>query len=146
MPKPPKETSIEEYFNQQFERIFPQGQNHKYEARRSEPDRICLLPNGIAVFVELKRPGETLRPEQVRAAIRLGELGFDVFWANTKARVDEILAELAAKYGPDPNGCPECGGPYIPLRSMNKKICNGCGATVPWKLKEGQKPLLQCTR
>jgi hypothetical protein len=33
-------------------------------ARRGAPDRIVLLPRGRCLFIEFKRPGETLREEQ----------------------------------------------------------------------------------
>ena len=39
--------------------------------------------------------------------------------------------------------CPHCGcDKLILLYSLNKKICNNCGAEIPWYLDEGQKPLL----
>lgn len=86
-----KEETVEDYFVKEFHKAFPDAQVHKYEARRSEPDRICLLPKGRTVFVELKRPGKPLRPEQIRAFKRLHDLGFEAYEANTKEKVDIIL-------------------------------------------------------
>ena len=40
------------------------------------PDRIVLLPGGRAVFAELKRPGEKLRPIQAKRAAELTALGY----------------------------------------------------------------------
>jgi hypothetical protein len=94
MSRSPKEIKIEEYFVKEMEAAFPGAQIHKYEIRRSEPDRICLLPRGRCVFVELKRPGKALREEQERAARRLLELGFECYVANTKADVDAIVKLL----------------------------------------------------
>ncbi len=94
MPRTPKETSIEQHFVDEMKKAFPTAQIHKYEIRRSEPDRICLLPGGRCVFVELKRPGKDLRPEQVRAAKRLRDLGFECYQASTKAEVDSIIQEM----------------------------------------------------
>lgn len=141
-----KECVVEAYFITEFKKAFPQGQVHKYEIRRSEPDRICLLPGGVTVFIELKRPGKELREEQERAARRLGDLGFDCYWANTKELVDKAIAEMVEKYGSGNKGCTECGGAQILLRSMNKKVCTGCGTVEPWRLKENQKPLICAQR
>jgi hypothetical protein len=90
----PKESIIEAYFVRQMKKAFPQAQVHKYEIRRGEPDRICLLPGGIALFVELKRPGAKPRPEQIRALDRLDRLGFTAVWLSTKKEVDLFVVEL----------------------------------------------------
>ena len=42
------------------------------------PDRLVLLPNGKAVFVELKSPGKTMRPVQIEKR-QLEGLGFKVY-------------------------------------------------------------------
>ena len=89
-----KEIAIEQYFVTALKGAFPEAQVHKYEVRRSEPDRLCLLPGGRAVFVELKRPKKTLRPEQVRAVQRLQDLGFEVYWANTTETVAQLIEFL----------------------------------------------------
>lgn len=41
------------------------------------PDRLCLLPGGRTLFVELKRPGEAPRRNQVLWVARLRCLGFE---------------------------------------------------------------------
>ena len=38
--------------------------------------------------------------------------------------------------------CPVCGGPMVPLRSQNSKICNDCKLETPWTLAPNQKSLL----
>jgi len=73
---------------------FPGCQVHKYTPRKGEPDRICLLPGGIAVFVELKRPGEKPRPEQHRALGRLRDLGYTATWLSTREEIDKFILEL----------------------------------------------------
>lgn len=42
------------------------------------PDRLCLLPGGRVIFVELKAPGEKPRKLQVYWHKRLRGLGFQV--------------------------------------------------------------------
>lgn len=92
--KVPKEHIIESYFVRKIKANFPNAQVHKYEIRKGEPDRICLLPGGRTVFVELKRPGEEPREDQLRAIKRLTALGFPTFWTDTKEGVDKIIEEL----------------------------------------------------
>lgn len=89
-----KEIAIEEYFLKCMAEEFPTAMVLKYEVRRNEPDRICVLPHGLIAFVELKRPGKTLRPGQQRAFDRLINLGHRVFMANSKESVDQLIPIL----------------------------------------------------
>lgn len=42
--------------------------------------------------------------------------------------------------------CPVCGAALTSLSSMNCRLCTGCGAEVPWKLKPGQVPTVGTSR
>lgn len=42
------------------------------------PDQLVFLRTGRVVFVEMKRPGETLRPNQVSRVKKLRKYGFEV--------------------------------------------------------------------
>ena len=55
------------------------------------PDRLVLLPQGRFAFVELKAPGEILRPLQVRRKEQLESLGFRVYVVDTPERIGGIL-------------------------------------------------------
>ena len=56
------------------------------------PDRLVLLPGGVAVFVELKRPtGGKDEPLQPRVQRMLRKLGFRVEKLHTKQQIDELL-------------------------------------------------------
>lgn len=55
--------------------------------KRGVPDRLCLFPvpkqfreivNTFVRFIELKAPGEKLKPHQQREHARLKKLGYDV--------------------------------------------------------------------
>ena len=89
-----KESNIESYFVRRMKAVFPTGQIHKYEIRKGEPDRLCLLPGAITVFAEIKRPGEKPRPDQERALARLRDLGFIAEWLSTKEEIDRFIVEL----------------------------------------------------
>ena len=42
------------------------------------PDRLILLPNGVSFFVEVKKPGEHLRPLQKKMKQIIEDLGYFV--------------------------------------------------------------------
>ena len=90
-----RESVIEKYLRTEISRRIPGSQIHKYTPRRSEPDRIILLSGGVAIFVETKRPGKKLRPEQERAFSRLKKLGFRVECLDTKNKIDLFILEVS---------------------------------------------------
>ena len=57
------------------------------------PDRLVLLPGGRLAFVEVKAPGKTLRPLQVRRKGQLEALGFRVYVIDRPEQIPEILHE-----------------------------------------------------
>lgn len=86
----PLESAVEKYFVAQVEKHLG-WQARKWTTRRGDPDRICLIPGGKVLFVELKRPGEKPRPEQLREHERLTAMGFEVFVIDSKVGVDEFI-------------------------------------------------------
>lgn len=58
------------------------------------PDRIVLLPRGKMAFVELKAPGETLRPLQVKRKNQLEILGFEVYCVDGIQQIGGVLGAI----------------------------------------------------
>ncbi len=58
------------------------------------PDRIVLLPCGRMAFVELKAPGKTMRPLQIRRKKQLERLGFKVYCVDSPEQIYEVLQEI----------------------------------------------------
>ena len=58
------------------------------------PDRIVLFPIGKIAFVELKAPGERMRPLQVRRKKQLEKLGFPVYCVDDDSQIDGVLKEI----------------------------------------------------
>lgn len=54
----------------------------RIENERGFPDRTVLLPNGVAVFVELKRRGEKPSPLQKQWLTWLAAHGYACGWAD----------------------------------------------------------------
>ncbi|MBR6029418.1 MAG: VRR-NUC domain-containing protein [Clostridia bacterium] len=55
------------------------------------PDRLVLLPGGLAAFVEVKAPGKHLRPLQVKRKRQLESLGFQVYCLDHPDRIPALL-------------------------------------------------------
>ena len=60
----------------------------------SVPDRLVLLPGGRMAFVEVKAPGKTLRPLQVRRKGQLESLGFRVYVIDRPEQIGGVLDEI----------------------------------------------------
>ena len=58
------------------------------------PDRLVLLPGGHVAFVELKAPGNTLRPLQVKRKRQLEALGFLVYCIDNPNQIGGVLDEI----------------------------------------------------
>lgn len=56
------------------------------------PDRIVLLPGGRIIFVETKATGQKPRANQLHVHEELRALGFNVYVADSRQGVDDILA------------------------------------------------------
>lgn len=55
------------------------------------PDRIVLFPGGRIGFVELKAPGQKMRPLQKKRKRQLESLGFLVFCVDGIEEIEEVL-------------------------------------------------------
>ena len=55
------------------------------------PDRLILLGNGRIGFVELKAPGQKMRPLQEKRKRQLEALGFLVFCVDGIDQIEEVL-------------------------------------------------------
>jgi hypothetical protein len=68
----------------------------KLDTNSGWPDRMFLLPNGRACFIEFKRPGEKPRKLQEHRAITLEQLGYNVYTAINKFAAIRWLETLYA--------------------------------------------------
>lgn len=60
------------------------------------PDRLVLLPDGRSAFVEVKAPGQKMRPLQLLRKRQLEELGFRVYCIDRPEQIGGILDEIQA--------------------------------------------------
>jgi hypothetical protein len=60
------------------------------------PDRLILLPGGRIAFVEMKAPGEQMRPLQLWRKKQLEALGIIVFCIDRVDQIGGVLDEIQA--------------------------------------------------
>ena len=58
------------------------------------PDRLVLMPEGRACFVELKAPGQKMRPLQMKRKEMLEGLGFQVYCIDSIDLIGGVLDEI----------------------------------------------------
>ena len=58
------------------------------------PDRLILLPGKRLAFVEVKAPGEIMRPLQVKRKRQLETLGFSVYCIDNADQIGGVLDEI----------------------------------------------------
>lgn len=86
------EKDTEAYLCEQVETVL-KGIAYKFSSpnRRSVPDRLCILPEGVHFFVEIKSEGKDPSPAQVREINRIAKMQHPVWVARTKRQVDEVI-------------------------------------------------------
>jgi hypothetical protein len=88
---PESEKDTEKYLVAQIEALGGLCRKYVSPGVKGVPDRLCLIPSGKVIFVELKSEGEKITPMQEREFKRLNILGFTVYTCSTKAEVDYII-------------------------------------------------------
>jgi len=58
------------------------------------PDRMCLFPGGIVIFVETKSPGKDLSPRQKWVKNKFVSLGFAYFKLDCKEDISKIIDQV----------------------------------------------------
>lgn len=88
------ESSIERALVRELRVIDPRILVLKFTVRGQAGfhDRLILLPGAIALYVELKRPGETPRKLQTYRNGQIGRLGFTTAVVDSREAIDEFMA------------------------------------------------------
>lgn len=83
-----RESAVESHFKKRVKERGGYAYKFVSPGHRGVPDRIAVMPDGVTLFVELKRPGAEPEPHQVREHQRLRELQQTVLVLDTKEQVD----------------------------------------------------------
>jgi hypothetical protein len=66
--------------------------------KRGWPDRLCILPGGLIILAEIKRPyGGRLSPHQQQYRNKLAALGIAVAVIRNQADIDRLLSSVRKK-------------------------------------------------
>jgi len=87
-----KEKVIEDYLIEELKKIGVETRKVKFLGVNGAPDRLILTHGGI--YVECKRPGETLRKKQVEIHKELHAASIPVMTIDTKEQVDALVGNL----------------------------------------------------
>lgn len=88
------ESSIEKKLKREIDRLGGKALKFTSPGMAGVPDRIVLLPGGQVFFVELKAPGQKMRPLQLKRQRELEALGFTVKCLDQIEAVDEFIREV----------------------------------------------------
>lgn len=90
-----KEGQLERRLKREVVKLGGQALKFVSPGMAGVPDRIVLLPNGRIHFVEMKAPGEKLRPLQEKRAKDLTSLGFSVYTIDSLETIDSFIREVS---------------------------------------------------
>ena len=87
------ENKVEKYFRDEVKKIGGKAFKFSSPGNNGVPDRIVVY-KGKCYFVELKRPGEELRPLQRVVCRKFNRLGFKVYVIDSIDKVGEFINEV----------------------------------------------------
>ena len=96
-----REKDIEKHLVKEVKKLDGIPYKFKSPQRRSVPDRLCVFPNGILAFVEVKATGETPTEAQSREIDRLILKDQWVLWVNSEFEVDSFIKKVKLMLGGD---------------------------------------------
>lgn len=100
-----RESAIEKYLVRRAKELGGEVRKVQWVGRRGAPDRLVMLPtmpyhspapivyhHPRTIWIELKAPGEKVKPHQAREHERMRAMGQRVEVVDSFERVDEVLA------------------------------------------------------
>lgn len=85
------ERDIETYLVRRVKALGGEVRKVKWIGRRGAPDRLVMLPRYGAIWIELKAPGKTPEPHQLREHERMRAMGQRIAVIDTLDAVDDML-------------------------------------------------------
>jgi hypothetical protein len=86
-----RESVVETYFRKRVTAAGAEVRKYVSPGRRGVADRLVFWPRARLHLVELKAPGKTEKPHQVRERKRMTDLGFFCIVLDSKEAVDEYI-------------------------------------------------------
>jgi len=89
-----QESNLEKTFRLKVKKYGGKAFKFTSPGKRGVPDRLVLLPEGRAIFVEMKAPGKPLEPLQKKRANELRALGFKVYKIDSISDIENFVREV----------------------------------------------------
>lgn len=89
------EKTIEAYLVKRMKEIGGECYKWSSPGNRGVPDRICIFPNGLVLFVEVKKPGQEPSKLQRLVGNQLIDLYQVWTWVSSKKAVDSLVEGYA---------------------------------------------------
>lgn len=86
-----RESVIETHLVKRVKELGGEIRKVRFLDRRGAPDRFVILPTQMAVWVELKAPGQKAKPNQLREHQRLRAMGQSVVVIDSIEGVEALL-------------------------------------------------------
>ena len=87
------EKNIEKYLTKRVEESGGICLKYSNASMTGYPDRVVLLPGGKTLWIELKSKGEKPTPLQIIRHKMMGNIGHQVYVADSHESIDKILGE-----------------------------------------------------
>jgi len=88
------EKDIEQYLCRKIKALHGIAYKFSSPARRSVPDRLCVMPKGILAFIEVKRPGQKPTAAQLREIQLLQSMGYLANYVDSYEAIDLVIKNL----------------------------------------------------
>ena len=92
------EALVEVYLVKEIEKLGGIAYKFSSTARRNVPDRLCALPYGNTIYVEVKTAKGVLSKGQHKEFTRLTDLKQPVFILSSKEEVDELIVFIKQQW------------------------------------------------
>lgn len=86
------EDDVEQYLVDEIQKLGGKCLKGNPHNQRGMPDRICILPTRITIYVECKRPGRKPRPNQKHTLQEFSRMGHHAVYVATFSMVDNLIA------------------------------------------------------
>ena len=90
-----KEKDVENYLVKSVKELGGVAYKFVSPGNAGVPDRICVMPEGLVYFVEVKKPGGCLSQKQYNQIVRMKKLAHRVEIVHDYEAVDELKHRMA---------------------------------------------------
>lgn len=91
------EKAIEQFLANRVKRMGGVCLKYSNPGMVGYPDRVCLLPGGVTIWIELKSQGKHLMPAQRIRKAQMENMGHPVYVCDSKLQVELLLKQYERK-------------------------------------------------